>query len=88
MTVQNPLGLSMRAAAELVQLSSRFQSRISIRNKDGPVDSRSILGLLGLGAAHGAELELTFDGNDAGEARSAFKNYFTSGFLASAVNTT
>ncbi len=80
MSVQNPVGLSMRDAAELVQMSSRFSSRISIRNKGGPADARSILGLLALGATHGAELELTFDGNDAGEARKAFKEFFEAGY--------
>jgi phosphocarrier protein HPr len=80
LVVLNSLGLNMVAAAELVKISSHYQSFVTLRNQARTADSRSILGLLALGAAQGAELELTFDGKDADEVRRAFNDFFASGF--------
>ncbi len=64
--IENELGLHARAAARLVKLTSKFQSRIvlSRMNRPGPVDGKSILGIMLLAAAFGTEVEITVDGPD------------------------
>lgn len=62
------LGLHLRAGAELVKVSSRFKSRILVSNGGNPVDAKSLLGLLTLGAIYGTLLEFSAEGEDAPEA--------------------
>jgi phosphocarrier protein len=66
--IVNRLGLHARAAAKLVHLSNRFQSRITIQKDGQEVDGKSILGLLLLAAAHGSQLVIRCDGEDESEA--------------------
>ena len=68
--VVNRLGLHARAAAQLVRLAGRFQSRIMIRrlDRDLTVNAKSILSVLTLAAAIGTELLVTADGTDESEA--------------------
>jgi phosphotransferase system HPr (HPr) family protein len=66
------LGLHARAAAQLVQLSAKFQSTIVLVRADDtkPVeaDARSILSILLLAARHGSRLQVRADGSDEDEA--------------------
>jgi len=66
------LGLHARAAAQLVQLSGKFQSTIVLVRADDtkPVeaDARSILSILLLAARHGSRLQVRADGSDEDEA--------------------
>lgn len=82
MQVENRLGLHARAAAKLVRIASRFDSRISLSREGAAreVDAKSILGILMLAASQGARLILSIDGIDELEAekeiRRLFKNKF------------
>jgi phosphocarrier protein len=70
--VGHRLGLHARAAARVVQLSSQYQSVISLFRDDRgnriEADARSILSILLLAAAHGSALVVRADGNDENEA--------------------
>lgn len=70
--VGHRLGLHARAAARVVQLSSQYQSVISLLRDDRgnriEADARSILSILLLAAAHGSALVVRADGMDEGAA--------------------
>jgi phosphocarrier protein NPr/phosphocarrier protein len=64
-TVVNRLGLHARAAAKLVHLATEQRCRVSLVFDDGEeIDAKSILGILGRGAAQGTAVTLRCDGND------------------------
>jgi phosphocarrier protein HPr len=80
--VRNRLGLHARAAAKLVRAASCYQSRIQLERIDGSAaaDAKSILGVLLLAAARGAELKIIADGADEAEALEAIHRLFADGF--------
>lgn len=66
--VTNPEGLHLRTCLAVTQLAAKFQARVTIQ-KDGQCeDASSLLGLLTLAAAQGAQLTLSAVGPDAEEA--------------------
>lgn len=72
----NRAGLHARPAALLVQVAAAYISQIRVRNRTrgvGPVDAKSILGVLSLGAEKGHELEIEIDGPDAAQAMAALR---------------
>ena len=60
----NKLGLHARAAAKVVSVASRYESRIHVIHNGNPIDAKSIMGLLMLGAAKGTSGTFQVDGND------------------------
>jgi phosphocarrier protein len=70
LTVSNQLGLHARAAAQLVELASKFKSRVIVRREDTGVsaNAKSILSVLHLAAGYGVSIILTVDGVDEEEA--------------------
>ena len=64
----NRLGIHARAAARFVHTASGFRSRVSVSRGEKTMDGKSILGLLLLAAAQGAEIEILADGEDEGAA--------------------
>ncbi len=64
--IVNRLGLHARAAAKLVRVAGQFRSAIRLVRADrGAVaDAKSILSVLMLAAARGAELVITAEGPD------------------------
>jgi len=77
--VGHRLGLHARAAARVVQLSSQYQSSISLQRRDDgksiEADGRSILSILLLAAAHGSALIVRADGSDENEAVNSICEY-------------
>ncbi len=67
-TINNKLGLHARAAAKLVNTAGRFQSSVVLKHADKSADAKSIMGVMMLAAAQGADLELTVEGEDESEA--------------------
>lgn len=60
----NKKGLHARAASKLVQLATKFSSRI-VLNRDGQKsDGKSILGVLVLAAHMGSRIQITIEGED------------------------
>jgi phosphocarrier protein len=82
-TIINKLGLHARAAAKLVGIASRFDSRIMVAKGDREVDAKSIISVMMLAASKGTEIELIIDGPDEKEARDALveliNDYFCEG---------
>ena len=71
LTVIDPAGLHARPAAKLVQVASRYQSRIVLRSGERVVDVKSLIALLGLTIRPLTEITLTADGPDADDALAA-----------------
>lgn len=76
----NRLGLHARAAARLVQMACRFQSKITLSKDGRVVDAKSILGVLMLAGAAGEHLLLCAEGADAMEAIEALSGLIRSKF--------
>ena len=66
-TVQivNKNGLHARPAAEIVKISSRFQSEITLVKDGMEVNGKSIMGVMMLAAECGSAIDLRADGGDA-----------------------
>jgi phosphotransferase system HPr (HPr) family protein len=81
--ITNEHGLHARPAALFVQTAARFQSAISLRNLSRPgsriVNAKSIMDVLTAGVDSGSRIELTADGEDAGEALDALTSLISSG---------
>src|SRR2546426_9411179 len=71
LTVIDPAGLHARPAAKVVQVASRYQSRIVLRSGERTVDVKSLIALLGLTIRPLSEITLTADGPDAEDALAA-----------------
>jgi phosphotransferase system HPr (HPr) family protein len=73
------LGLHARAAARLVQLSSKFQSNIVLFRCDSTnsveADARSILSILLLSAAYGSKVGVRATGADEDQAVASICEY-------------
>ena len=78
----NPLGLHARAAAQLVKLAGKFQSKIQLIRQDNTVvaDAKSILSVLTLAASKGTGLQLCIEGVDELEAVNAIVSLIENGF--------
>ena len=63
-TVTNTLGMHARAAARFVRLAGRFASHVKVDRAGRTIDGKSIMGLLLLAAARGAEITISADGPD------------------------
>jgi phosphocarrier protein HPr len=79
-TIKNRLGLHLRAAAELAKTSSKFKCDILFKNHHHQADGKSVINLLALAATKGAELTVTFQGEDARDARTAIQSLFSNNF--------
>ena len=65
-TIASSVGLHARPAALFVQAATATGLPIEISKAgEDPVDARSILGVMALGAKHGEEVLLTADGDGA-----------------------
>ena len=70
--VQTAEGLHVKPASQLFMAARDFSCRITASCREAQADCKSILELLGLGAAGGERLTLNFEGPDETEAESAF----------------
>jgi len=67
------LGIHLRAGAQLVQVASRFKSRIMVSKGGAAVNAKSLIDLLTIGAIYGSVLEFSAEGSDASEAVQAIR---------------
>ncbi len=79
-TIVNAKGLHARAAAKLAKLAATFKSEITVARNETTVSARSIMGLMMLAAAKGAEIELEARGADAEQAIAAIVALVEGGF--------
>ena len=79
-TIPNELGLHARAAARLVERANGFESDVRLSHRDKTVNGKSIMGVLMLAAAKGAELIVETSGPDEDEALSGVLALVEDGF--------
>ena len=60
----NKLGLHARASAKFVSLASEFSAEIMLKRNSQQINGKSIMGIMMLAAAKGAEIEICADGVD------------------------
>ena len=63
-TVINKLGMHARASAKFVSLASQFKCDVTLGRNGQQANGKSIMGIMMLAAAKGAEIELCADGKD------------------------
>lgn len=78
--IPNKLGLHARAATKLVRLASAFESEVQLKRQQREVNGKSIMGVMLLAAAKGAEIELIVSGTDEKMAMDALATLIDSGF--------
>ena len=66
-TVKNAQGLHARPAAMFVQITSRYNSNVTLQKDNEKVNGKSIMGILTLGVQPGARVVLEIEGEDAQE---------------------
>lgn len=69
--IVNKNGLHARPAAEIVKLSSKFRSEITIVRDDLEVNGKSIMGVMMLAAECGSNILVRANGDDAEQALNA-----------------
>lgn len=71
-------GLDARPVAMLVQVASKFDSRIYLLSEGKKVNAKSIMGMMSLGLDNGEELEIMADGKDESAAVDALEQFLSS----------
>jgi phosphocarrier protein HPr len=69
--IKNKLGLHARAASQLIEVTRRFSSAVTVAKDGQTVDGKSIIELMMLAAGQGSIIEVSADGPDAEEALAA-----------------
>ncbi len=64
LTIINRLGLHARAAAKFVQTAAHYSCDVAISKGGKKVNGKSIMGVMMLAAAQGAEIEICTTGTD------------------------
>lgn len=82
--VKNPTGLHARPAAEVVATAKKYKSQVKIRivsdENKAPVNAKSIIMLLSLGACQGSQVEIIAEGEDEKDAVDAVISLIDGGF--------
>lgn len=71
--IKNADGLHMRPAMQFVDLTSQFESDITVSNDENNVDGKSIMQMSMLAATCGTKLKIKAEGPDAKEAIDALR---------------
>ncbi len=78
--IVNELGLHARAATKLVQLAGRYRAEVEVQNDGQVANAKSVMGVLLLCGAKGAQITVRARGEDAGEAVHALGELIASRF--------
>ena len=79
-TVSNRAGIHARPAAVLVQASKDFKANIYFEKGNNKINAKSIMGILTLAAAYGAELKIIAEGEDEKQAVETIVHLFQTNF--------
>jgi phosphocarrier protein len=79
-TIKNRAGIHARPAALLVQTTKDFKSSIYFEKDSDRINAKSIMGIITLGAAYGAEIRIIAEGEDEKAAVEAVVHLFESKF--------
>ena len=78
--IKNKLGLHARAAAKIVTLTNKYNSKIKIVNGAKIADAKSIMKILMLAAPKGTEILISASGKDEGLAIKNLEKLFNEKF--------
>lgn len=76
--VNLPTDSEARPIAVMVQISSRYDSRVYVSSNNKKVNAKSIMGMMSIGFSNGDELNIEAEGEDAEEAVEAMAKYIES----------
>lgn len=77
-TVNLPADAEARPVAVLVQIASKFESKIHIVSKSKKINAKSIMGMMSLGFSNGDMLSIEAEGIDEENALLEIANYIES----------
>jgi phosphocarrier protein len=78
--IVNKAGLHTRPAATVVKMAAKYKCDFFISRDGMSINGKSIIGVMTLAAEEGAELVLSFNGEDEDKAATEIVNYFERGF--------
>jgi phosphocarrier protein len=67
-TIIEESGIHARPATLIVQAASKFNAEVTLAYNGKSVNLKSIMGVMSLGLPHGAEIEISAEGQDEQEA--------------------
>ena len=76
--VNLPADAEARPVAVLVQIASKYESKITINSQNRRINAKSIMGMLSLGFVYGVAHEFEANGPDEEVAVEEMKNYIES----------
>jgi phosphocarrier protein HPr len=76
----NKAGLHTRPAATVVKMAAKYKCEFFISRDGMNINGKSIIGVMTLAAEEGAELILSFNGEDEEQASKEILDYFERGF--------
>ena len=79
--VNRPQGLEARPIAELVQVASRYESRVYLEHGTRKVNAKSIMGMMSLQASAGETVDVTVEGTDEVTAMKEIEAFLCNGKL-------
>lgn len=77
--INRPHGLVGRPIAELVQVASKYESRVYLEHGSRKVNAKSIMGMMSLEASVGDSIEVMIDGIDEENAMQEITAYLLTG---------
>ena len=78
--IKNAAGLHTRPAATVVKMAAKYKCEFFISRDGMSINGKSIIGVMTLAAEEGAELVLTFKGEDEELAANEITDFFERGF--------
>ena len=77
--INRPHGLDGRPIAELVQVASKYESRVYLEHGSRKVNAKSIMGMMSLEAVSGDRVEVMIDGDDEENAMAEISAFLCTG---------
>ena len=78
--IKNRAGIHARPAAMIVQKANEFDSQIYLEKENDRINSKSIMGIITLGASYNTTLLVVAEGEDEQEAVDAIASLFENRF--------
>ena len=75
--VNLPADAEARPVAVLVQIASKYESKITINSQNRKINAKSIMGMMTLGLAAGEKIIVTAEGADEEKAVSEIEKYLS-----------
>jgi phosphocarrier protein len=79
-TIKNRAGIHARPAALIVNTANQYESEIFLEKDSMRINSKSIMGIITLGASYKSSISIMAEGPDEGEAVEAIAKLFENRF--------